>query len=109
MKEEFKLEVLDIFRMQTGHVNFLCTFDPSDLRRVTSESDAKIVVEDVLERTLNIVGENVFRTIKMRNENTIVITSIDNVDDIVTYLGKNKIYIKGNHLEGAIKQKRYLY
>ncbi len=107
MKYDFKLEVMEIFRLSVGYNCLICCIDSENHQLIPSGSSGKIIIEGVLEKKLSSVGENVFRSNKMHDENKTVLVTKDNIDDILEFVGKKKIYIEGSFSDEGKSEKNF--
>lgn len=94
MVSVIKLTLLDVFRWQNGQVCILCDAEPKPHPLITSEFSARIVVEGVTERPLDLMGQEIFvrHKITERNSKTTIRIS-ENIDDLLEYMGKKPIVI----------------
>lgn len=94
MLSVIKLTLLDIFRWKNGEICILCDAEPKPHPLITRDFPAKIVVEGVTERPLNLMGQEIFVRHKVTERNSKTTIRInDNIDDILEYVGKKKIII----------------
>lgn len=94
MSYTLKLTLFDIFRWQNGQICITCDAFPKEHHIISNEYPARIVVEGVDERPLNIIGQEIFvrRVITERNSKT-TIRIDDKIDDLLEYMGKKPIII----------------
>ncbi len=96
MKNEFKLTINDIYIFSNGQACLVGDAEPIEHDLITSSYVAKIIIDGVEDRKLNIMGQDILA----RNPNLerIEFTSIrttDNVEDLRKYLGKKSIVVIG--------------
>lgn len=94
MSYTLKLTLFDIFRFDSGEICILCDAEPRRHHIIFAKYPAKIVVEGVDERPLNIIGQEILvrHFITERNSKTIIRIN-DKIDDLLEYMGKKPIYI----------------
>lgn len=94
MKYKVKLTLFDIFKFSNGQICLICDAEPANHRIITSDYVAKIVIQNIMERQLNIIGQDIFSRSKIteRNSKTVIRTE-DKIDDFLKYLGKKAIEI----------------
>lgn len=94
MSYTLKLTLFDIFRFDNGKIAILCDPEPKKHHVIRKSYPARIVVDGFTDRILNTLGQDIFvrYTITERNSKT-VIKTLDNIDDILAYMGKKPINI----------------
>jgi hypothetical protein len=96
MNNEFKLTITDFFQFSNGETCLIGDVEPINQNFITSDYIAKIIVNDIEERPLNIMGQEIFSNISnpVKVKKTVIRTK-DNLSDIIPYLGKKKIIVTG--------------
>lgn len=96
MNNEFKLTITDFFQFSNGETCLIGDIEPINQHFITSDYIAKIIVKDIEERPLNIMGQEIFSNISnpVKIKKTVIRTK-DNLNDIVSFLGKKNVVVTG--------------
>lgn len=96
MTNTFIIIVTDFFKISTGHICIVGYVEPENHNFITSDYEAKILIDGAEERSLKILGQDIFARISNTvKNNKISIRTTDDLDDIIPYLGKKKIIVTG--------------